>query len=83
MRGQRDGLPHDGRLPTDLWVPGEVVVDSYEVPVALEAGPGGYTLEIGMYDALTGQRLPVVGPGGERLSGDRILLGGVHIGGQP
>ena len=74
MRGQRDGLPHDGRLPTDLWVPGEVVVDSYEVPVALEAGPGGYTLEIGMYDALTGQRLPVVGPSGERVPGDRIII---------
>lgn len=74
MRGQRDGLPWDGRLPTDLWVPGEVIVDSYQVPVAPEAAPGSYTLEIGMYDARTGERLPAVGPGGERLPGDRIVI---------
>jgi len=77
--GQRDALPHDGRLPTDLWVPGEVVVDSYEVPVAPEAAPGSYTFEIGMYEAPEGQRLAAVGLGGERLGGDRILLREVTI----
>ena len=79
IRGQRDTLPHDGRLPTDLWVSGEVVVDSYEVPVASEAEPGQYTLAIGMYDVGTGIRLPAVDAKGAGLPGDRVLLGGVLI----
>ncbi|MEA3345599.1 MAG: hypothetical protein U9Q78_05055, partial [Chloroflexota bacterium] len=79
MWGQRDVLPHDGRLPTDLWMPGEVVADSHEVPVAPDAESGSYTFEVGMYNALTGRRLPVVRAGGERLPGDRIIIGGIHL----
>jgi len=77
IRGQRDALPHDGQLPTDLWVPGEVVVDSYEVPVASDAGPGEYTFAIGMYDVGTGARLSVFDEKGSRLPDDRVLLGRV------
>ena len=79
MVGQWDSIPQSGELPTTTWVPGEVVVDSYEVPVAPEVDPGSYTLEVGMYDARTGQRFVVTDTNGDRLPGDRILLGNVRL----
>jgi len=33
-----------------------------------------YFIEVGMYDAATGQRLPIFDEDGARLPGDRILL---------
>ena len=79
IRGQGDALPQDGQLPTDLWVAGEVVVDSYEVPVAPEAEPGQYTLAMGMYDGVTGIRLPARDEQGASLPDDRVLLRGVRV----
>jgi hypothetical protein len=79
MVGQWDSIPQSGELPTTTWVPGEVIVDSYEIPVAPEAGPGSCTLEVGMYDAHTGQRLVVTDSDGDRLPGDRILLDDLHL----
>lgn len=76
--GQRDSIPQGGELPTTTWVADEFVVDHYEIPIQdVRAGP--CRIEVGMYDPLTGMRLPVVAPGGHRLAGDRILLGEVHI----
>ena len=71
--GQVDNVPGSGTLPTTGWVAGEYLEDTYEFQVKPDAPPGVYDLEVGMYDAATGQRLPV------RLEGqpgtaDRILL---------
>jgi len=79
MVGQWDSIPQSGQLPTTTWVPDEVVADSYEVPVALEAGPGSYAVEVGMYDARTGQRLVATDSDGHRLPSDRILLGDIRL----
>ncbi|MFQ6059241.1 MAG: hypothetical protein ACE5MB_10245, partial [Anaerolineae bacterium] len=64
--------------PTTGWLPGEVITDEYAIPVDSDAPPGDYVLEIGMYDALTGERLPVVVQGA-RVPGDRVLLGKVEV----
>jgi 4-amino-4-deoxy-L-arabinose transferase-like glycosyltransferase len=77
--GQQDSVPGQGRYPTTGWLEGEVIVDEYEIPVEPDAPPGEYILEIGMYDALTLQRLPAFDRKGERLSEDRILLEKVII----
>ena len=69
MTGQRDSLPADGAYPTDLWLAGEVIADSYRVPIAIAASSGEQRLEVGMYVAETGARLPVAG-----LPDDAILL---------
>jgi len=79
MWGQGDSIPHHGDLPTSEWVAGEVIVDSYQIPVASGASPGVYTIEIGMYDAQTGERLPAADPSGNRLAGDRIVVSEVMI----
>jgi 4-amino-4-deoxy-L-arabinose transferase-like glycosyltransferase len=71
--GQKDSVPGSGTMPTTSWVSGEVIVDEYEIPVSADAPTGEYALEIGMYQAETGRRLPVYDPAGQAL-GDRILL---------
>ncbi len=71
--GQKDALPQGGTRPTTSWVEGETIIDDYEVLVSEDAPPGEYRIEVGMYDAADGKRLPVMGEGGESV-GDRILL---------
>ena len=71
--GQTDSVPGRGEAPTTSWVQGEVLRDEYEIIVHSEAPPGEYLIQIGMYDAITGQRLLAHGPQGESW-GDRILL---------
>jgi hypothetical protein len=72
--GQKDNIPMKGTYPTTGWVEGEVIADEYEIAVNSDAPPGDYQIEVGMYDAATGQRLPVFDENGIRLPGDRILL---------
>ena len=73
IRGQKDSIPGKGTLPTTSWVAGEIITDRYEIAVHADAPPGRYILEIGFYDAGTGQRLPVVNQQGQRVD-DRVLL---------
>jgi hypothetical protein len=53
-----DRQPFDGRYPTDRWSPGEIIVDTFQLPLP-EAGlaPGMYRLITGLYDGETGRRL--------------------------
>jgi hypothetical protein len=79
IQGQQDRMPVGGTRPTTTWLPGEIVADSYTIPLAPDAPPGRYWLEVGMYNLATGARLPVLGPDGVRVSQDRILLGTVDM----
>lgn len=59
---QSDALPGSG-YAANRWLPGEVVVDTHVLKVPAPAGdapPGPYRLLVGMYDPITGQRLPAV-----------------------
>jgi len=69
MTGQQDAYPLGGTYPTSLWLPGEVVVDTYEISVRAGAMPGVHRLEVGMYVAETGARLAVA-----RTSDDAVRL---------
>lgn len=57
IAGQRDAEPGGGALLTTLWPPGETIADNHGVPVHPATPPGDYRLQIGMYNAETGQRL--------------------------
>lgn len=59
IRGQWDSVPAQGAAPTSGWLPGEVIEDQYEVPLAKDAPPWKYDIFVGMYDPLTNQRLPI------------------------
>jgi hypothetical protein len=74
MGGQWDSVPGDGLLPTTSWLEGEVIADEYEVPIKAGAPPGEYTIEIGMYEASTGERLEVK----ESLD-DKVLLQKIQV----
>jgi hypothetical protein len=82
IRAQEDRLPGGGEYPTLGWAPGEVITDRYIVPIPKEARPGSYMIEIGMYSARTGQRVPVLDEAGQETGSDRILLDtSVQVGG--
>jgi hypothetical protein len=59
-----DGQPFNGLYPTNLWSPGERVIDTFTLPLPAEGlPPGEYRLISGFYDFETGQRLPLAGGG--------------------
>jgi hypothetical protein len=48
---QHDSQPREGVYPTSLWIKGEYVADTIQLPT------GGSAIEIGWYVAETGERL--------------------------
>ncbi len=70
--GQHDGPPDGGKAMTSTWTPGEIVTDEHELTVAPNAPPT-LELEVGLYDAKTGARLPVV-EDGQVVDGAQITL---------
>lgn len=72
--GQKDNVPVCDTYPTTGWLPGEVVVDEYEILVKPSAPAGKYLIEVGMYNEATGERLPAFDEEGNRLPESRILL---------
>jgi hypothetical protein len=55
---QDDQFPQEGRASTQDWSPSLVYRDVYVMPVA-SVPPGEYTLLVGLYDPITGQRVPL------------------------
>lgn len=76
--GQADNEPAAGTRPTTTWRAGEVIVDEYAIPIAADAPPGEYRLEIGLYDPITGARLPVLDEGGA-VVGDHLILTSISV----
>ena len=54
---QRDAEPQDGNAPTTGWVVGEVIEDEYVITLPASLAAGEYPVEIGVYDARSGDRL--------------------------
>jgi uncharacterized membrane protein len=76
--GQKDNLPVSGLYPTTEWTPGEKIVDRYEIATGPEIPPGEYSIEIGLYELDSGERLPVLDAMG--LPQDsRAILGKVRV----
>jgi 4-amino-4-deoxy-L-arabinose transferase-like glycosyltransferase len=72
--GQQDSPPLCGTYPTSLWLPGEKLLDRYEILVDPEAPTGEYLLAVGMYDPDTADRLEIAAGDEFRMSDERILL---------
>jgi 4-amino-4-deoxy-L-arabinose transferase-like glycosyltransferase len=56
---QVDLQPQAGEAPTTTWLPGEILKDPYTLILPGHLPPGDYHLVVGMYDPVTGRRLPV------------------------
>jgi len=69
---------------TNLWHPGEVVVDAFSVPVKADAPPGVYTIDIGLYNQAdpAGTPLPLLRDG-QPIGQTSVRLGPLKIGGAP
>lgn len=80
MLAQHDAAPANWTRPTTGWAVGEVVIDEHTLTLPPEAPAGDYRLYVGLYDAVTLQRLPVQAGSGHVVSGDRLLLEAGPIG---
>jgi hypothetical protein len=74
---QHDGQPAGGWRPTSSWQPGEEITDHHGLALPADIPPGEYFLAVGLYDASTGQRLPVTVPGAAPT--DRVEIGPVPV----
>jgi hypothetical protein len=80
MVAQRDDVPFQGRRPTTDWVPGDDLVDVYEVPLPPGLRPGAYRLAVGLYDPADGERLgPVLAADGSQEPNREAILGSVRL----
>jgi hypothetical protein len=73
-----DSVPLNGRYPTRVWAAGEVIEDSYRLVVPEGLADGRYPLWLGMYDATTGERLPLT-INGERQQFDAYRIEWVTV----
>ncbi|NOX62170.1 MAG: hypothetical protein GXP42_09535 [Chloroflexi bacterium] len=73
---QVDSEPVGGQRPTTTWQPWETIDDPYGLAIPLATPPGAYRLILAMYDAASGQRLPV--RTAERID-DHLPLGQITI----
>jgi hypothetical protein len=78
-----DYTPLGGSTPTHLWIPkwlpGQRMLDPYQIKINEQVSPGTYFLEVGLYEMTSLRRLHMAGPNGD-LVGDRYILGPVVVG---
>ncbi len=70
---QDDREPADGEHPTTSWVAGETVADLHAFPFPNTQNPGPFGLSVGLYDPITGRRVPFVDGSGNIIA-DHIVL---------
>jgi 4-amino-4-deoxy-L-arabinose transferase-like glycosyltransferase len=76
---QRDRYPGQGLLATRLLAPGQTFADRYVLPIPATAyAPSDTTLEVGLFDVRTNERLPAVSVGGEPL-GDHLRFEHIRL----
>ena len=49
-------------------------MDAHAIPIAADAPPGAYRIEVGLYDPISGARLAVVG-----ADGDHVIVTAVEV----
>ncbi|GAB4569447.1 MAG: hypothetical protein Kow0047_22700 [Anaerolineae bacterium] len=77
---QKDAPPAQGEAPTTGWLPGEVILDEYDVTLPDSLPPGEYQLIVGFYDGQTLQRVPVRVDESGSLSDHYLLSAQIRIG---
>jgi len=70
---QDDSLPVLWTYPTDVWEAGEIVVDFHSIVLPTDVTPGTYTVQAGMYEEQTMQRLSVLSSAGVVVD-DKVTL---------
>jgi hypothetical protein len=73
---QVDGRPQGGSLLMTCWQPNETYADHHLIPLTSPISAGMYTLETGLYNAVTGSRVSESSHG--EVS-DRVILASFEI----
>jgi hypothetical protein len=76
---QHDGEPAEGRMPTRAWREGDRVVDTHRVVWLQPSYAGKATIQVGLYDFETQERVPVFDAMGQRLPYERVTLGEIVV----
>ncbi|MCB0227655.1 MAG: glycosyltransferase family 39 protein [Anaerolineales bacterium] len=63
-----------GYYPSSLWEGGETVTHTHTLDIPASLPIGGYTVQVGLYDPQSGQRLPVTGRDGTQMVDDQFEL---------
>jgi hypothetical protein len=71
---QSDHQPGYASYPTDRWLPGEIVLDTFRFTVPDDAPAGEYTVTTGFYDLVTFQRV-----GRSDTEDDKMILFSITI----
>ncbi|MBN1643059.1 MAG: glycosyltransferase family 39 protein [Anaerolineae bacterium] len=71
---QDDAYPLQGGHPTTRWAPGETVPDRHRLDIPPAMPAGSYPIEVGLYDAASGERVVVAGS-----TENRIMLEGIDV----
>ncbi|MFL7840408.1 MAG: hypothetical protein ACK2T4_05985 [Candidatus Promineifilaceae bacterium] len=56
---QQDNWPVNGSWPPSCWRAGDEIVDRYTLTLPADVEPGSYRLVSGLYDAASGERVPL------------------------
>jgi len=75
--GQCDSEPGDGMRITTLWQPRNTLADNYGILIRPGTPPGEHRIVVGMYNAGSGQRLPITEGG--QAQGDHLLLDAIQV----
>ncbi len=81
ISAQHDKQPLDGQFPTTRWQAETQFADQHIFQLPQDLAPGVYRIALGFYDAMTGQRLPVIAGAAEQagpawqVAIDHVLLG--------
>jgi hypothetical protein len=75
---QGDSPPRGGGYPTRYWAAGEVIDDWYTLTLPLDLPDGRYSLLLGFYDPVSGERLPAWAAG-ERQPFDAYAIGYITV----
>ena len=78
IAAQADAMPAGG-YSTERWLPGEIVVDSHVLVVPAGGEGATYRLLAGLYDPLSGVRLPALDAADQAVPDNAIPLGRVQV----
>jgi len=70
---QADAEPRDRGYPTSAWIAGDVIPDDHVLDLPANLAPVDYVLQVGLYLAPNGPRLPL------KPSGDAFALGVLRV----
>ena len=79
--GQADGPPLNNTYPTSFWAAGESLADAHRLTIPANIAPGRYRIAVGLYDPISGLRLPVLEPQ-ETPPTNRIIVAALEVASQ-